>query len=167
MDRLTSRTVETVTINCGKKDCYECGEGKYELCSAQERVYDRLADYEDIGFTPSELLEKLDKLKRFEADEKAGLLVRLPCKVGDTVYEIDPPCPANGVIVGQVNSIDYFNGAMFRYKGNPIVKATSVQIEVIGGNGVGSTYTFSPEDFDKTVFLTREAAEAALKGGAI
>lgn len=45
----------------------------------------RLSAYEDTGLTPSEVA----KLAKAKAD---GRLVVLPCKVGDTVYEIDAIC---------------------------------------------------------------------------
>lgn len=40
---------------------------------------------------------------------------------------------------------------------------SSVGVEVVEGHGKGSGYAFEAEDFGKSVFLTREEAEAALK----
>lgn len=45
----------------------------------------RLSAYEDTGLTPTEVA----KLAKAKADWQ---LVVLPCKVGDTVYEIDAIC---------------------------------------------------------------------------
>jgi len=48
----------------------------------------KLADYEQTNLTPTEITAiqaELTEYKRLEAD---GLMVRLPCKVGDVVYEI-------------------------------------------------------------------------------
>lgn len=97
-----------------------------------------------------------------KADSEGRLLV-LPCKVGDTIYEID--LPEYGVIVCKVIWIDYYIGPAAHIQGNEMVAAVSVSVEVIDGHGKGSCYAFEQSDFGKTVFLTREAAEAALKGG--
>ncbi len=63
-------------------------------------ISDRLADYEDIGLTPDQIRE-VDKLYSelckelgaYKKLEEQGLLLRLPCKVGDTIYVI--PSKAN------------------------------------------------------------------------
>ena len=76
MERLTERykdrIVNTVLIReCGDKLCkdicddIECDCSKCEL----EKALEKLADYEDL--------------------EEQGLLVRLPCKVGDMVWDND------------------------------------------------------------------------------
>lgn len=98
-----------------------------------------------------------------KADSEGRLLV-LPCKVGDTIYEID--LPEYGVIVCKVIWIDYYIGPAAHIQGNEMVADVSVSVEVIDGHGKGSCYAFEQSDFGKTVFLTREAAEAALKGAA-
>lgn len=54
--------MERLTKRCADGKAYLCGRGIYNY----EQVVDRLAAYEDA--------------------EEAGLLIRLPCKVGDTVY---------------------------------------------------------------------------------
>ncbi len=95
-----------------------------------------------------------EKLKEYEDLEEQGLLLRVPCKVGDTVY-------TNTRVVGWY----------MRDKDKPY-KAIVVFIG-INGNGVDNFITvvfendnmlqFKFSDFGKTVFLTREEAEAALK----
>ena len=90
--------------------------------STFENVFNRLAEYEDM--------------------EEQGLLVRLPCKVGDTIYRC----------------------------GDPIKKIYEWQIayvEVYEDETVfvdDSDNTFVEADIGKTVFLTREEAEKALEG---
>ena len=103
-----------------------------------------------------------DKLADYEVAEEQGLLVRLPCKVGDMLYEID--LPEYGVIVCKVLYVDCYCGPFAHAPGGKIVSATSVGVEVVEGHGKGSSYAFEKDDFGKTVFLTREEAEAALKG---
>ena len=89
------------------------------------------------------------RLAENETAEESGLLVRLPCKVGDTVYE---------VIGG---------------RGGEIWEMTVTKYEI---DKDGITIYLADEEcddygdesyincFGKSVFLTREEAEAALKG---
>lgn len=81
----------------------------------------------------SDLLDDaFEKLKRYEDAEEQGLLLRLPCKVGDTVYRVS-------IIGRDLNGKPYYK-----------IKEKSfafVWLEKLG----------------KTVFLTREEAEAKLK----
>ena len=107
--------------------------------------------------------DALEKLAAFEDAEGQGLLVRLPCKVGDTIYDID--LPEYGVIICKVIYLDYYNGPFAHVPGGKMVSTWSAGVEVIKGHGVGSSYAFESVDFGKTVFLTHEEAEAALKGG--
>ena len=115
----------------------------------------RLTAYEDTGYTPAEIadlaVEKATAetiVKQYEEWEKDGTIIRPPCTVGDLLYEID--LPEYGVIVCKAKWMILKNGV-------------SVQVEVVDGHGLGSGYCFEPSDFGKTVFLTREAAEAKLK----
>lgn len=155
-------------------------------------IYDKLAAYEDTGLEPDEIKEKVGFMspvcvgcdgktadgKRTEKctydedfrkclersvhlselahAEEQDRLVILPCKVGDTLYEID--LPEYGVIVCNVLCFTYG-------RSNITGDLTwSVAVNVIGGHGLGSCYTFDPDDFGKTVFLTLAEAEAALQG---
>ena len=76
----------------------------------------------------------LDRLADYEEAEEQGLLVRLPCKVGDTVYRLQ--------------YVDDWEKPGFFTVG---VAETTFSIYLLS-------------EFGKTVFLTREEAEAALKG---
>lgn len=133
-------------------------------------VLNRLAAYEDTGLTPDEVdqirraaqtmmfptvadfaryaIQNFEDLQKYRKAEADGRLVMPPCKVGDTLYEID--LPEYGVIVCKV---------MWMILKNDV----SVQVEVTDGHGLGSGYCFELSDFGRTVFHTREAAEAALK----
>ena len=88
------------------------------------------------------LYEIANRLAEYEDMEEQGLLVRLPCKVGDTIYRC----------------------------GDPIKKIYEWQIayvEVYEDETVfvdDSDNTFVEADIGKTVFLTREAADKALEG---
>ena len=98
-----------------------------------------------------------------KADSEGRLLV-LPCKVGDLLYEID--APEYGVIVCKVLWVDSYMGPEQHVEGNEQIFTHLCCVKVIDGHGKGSSYSFAPDEFGESVFLTREAAEAALKGAA-
>lgn len=91
-----------------------------------------------------QLAEWLEELKSYKDLEEQGLLVRLPCKIGDTLYCID-----NGIVeLLIVNSFRIYN---FN------------RIEIDFENVSGFTLcTFSGE-LDEGYFLTREEAEKKLE----
>lgn len=100
--------------------------------------------------------EVLNKLAEYEDLEEQGKLLKLLCAVGDTVYHI---CTLkNGeseIIEMKVGCLEPF-GAIRNHKGG--CEVWNVYAE--------TDYTkayFRFFDFGKTVFLTYESAEAALK----
>ena len=119
-------------------------------CPAFDKLIERLAAYEDTGWTP-EMLHKLGenagylwdfaqaaenmtvgRLKEFAEADKDGRVVVLPCKLGTKVYRI-------------------------RYKIADYPDEPDLEI--------ADTW-FTPEyreDIGKTVFLTREEAERAME----
>ena len=89
-----------------------------------------------------------DRLRELAEADRDGRCVVLPCKVGDTVYDTGYGRVLECVVSSVSLEID----------GNDLyflcIKAVNYS----------ETYeTYSEEDFGKTVFLTREEAEAALK----
>ena len=116
----------------------------------------RLMQYEDTGLEPAmcanyktfedEAISKGVTFKRIvalmEAD-RAGRLVALPCKVGDTVYRIVRDADPH-IARDEVRNI-YFADDM------------TLCVELVGGRIILS------EKFGKTVFLTHEEAEKALE----
>ena len=111
------------------------------------------------------------KLKKYEDAEEQGLLLRLPCNVGDTVYYVD------STILPIDNKIPtYFQGRVvsFRFaKRNWMkidVKTKWLHEGIDDETGPESDYIECEKNFTillsmigKTVFLTREEAEAKLK----
>ncbi len=75
----------------------------------------------------------IDKLAEYEDLEEQNRLIKLPCAVGDTVYTLNPLL--NGKTVIGETTADAFFCALVMLEGR----------------------------FGKTVFLTREESEAALK----
>lgn len=69
MERLTTRNIARMAVYKHPFECERCGETIW-----------RLPDYGNGSPT--------DKLAAYEDAEEQGLLLRLPCKVGDTIYEV-------------------------------------------------------------------------------
>ena len=102
-----------------------------------------------------------EKLKEYEDLEEQGRLVKLPCKVGDTVYVVTSPFNVfdnieydenmkDEVYESCVSSITFYkSGEQYRI----YAKETN---HFIGAY-------FRECDFGKTVFLTKSEAEAKLK----
>ena len=105
-------------------------------------------------------LEAYFKLKDIEDAEEQGLLLRLPCKVGDTVYVITSPFNVFDDIEYDENMKDevyeaYVSSVSFYESGEQYRIYSKVTNHFIGAY-------FRECDFGKTVFLTGEEAEAKL-----
>lgn len=126
-------------------------KGHFDWHCENNEIADKLAAYEDTGYSPIEIksLEGEWNAMRKVVDsyrkaEEQGLLVRLPCKVGGVVYYIT----GSGIYKAKV--------VTFRVNESDVrVYCERNFMGLIGFEGV----------YGKTVFLTREEAEAALKGG--
>ena len=154
MSRLTRRVGTDVYMLCGD-NCYTGGD--CNLCAEHDILLDRLAAYEDTGTEPEEIGDVVMHCKDLGLGGLLGLLnaiatdrlIVLPCKVGDTVWSGEPFVNkriCEGVIV-EIN-IDTFGFCGFW------VSFTSRAIAA----------EFIKEDIGKTVFFTREEAEAAKNG---
>lgn len=108
-----------------------------------------------------QLAEWLEKSKEYQHLEEQGRLIKLPCKVGDTVHVVTSPFNVfddieydenmkDEVYESYVSSITFYEcGEQYRI----YAKATN---HFIGAY-------FRECDFGKTVFLTKSEAEAKLK----
>ena len=94
----------------------------------------------------------IEKLKRYEDLEENGRLVILPCKVRDIIYVVITGCKT--VEECKVISVNYSNTAT---NGNVFY------IEALPATGSRALIGFYSNKIGKTVFLTREEAEAKLK----
>ena len=63
---------------------------------------DRYADSCTGGVFADCIMELAERLAMYEDAEEQGLLVRLPCKVGDTIYYLDP---YDGIKNGKITMI--------------------------------------------------------------
>lgn len=128
MKRLTYR------VNTGIQDVVLTNYKSVEECLKWKDVLERLAEYEDL--------------------EEQGKLPKLPCAVGDTVYEICEgfiePCTVEVIFIA-----DYKDK-----EGNSSYMA-EIHYDREDCSCVSTEIYFT--DIGKTVFLTQEEAEAALK----
>lgn len=131
MERLTERNIVGVAVYKHPFECEQC----------RETIW-RLPDYGNGSPT--------EKLASYEDAEEHGLLLRLPCKVGDTLYCITPYVkePIITTHVLQMNIKQLYN------------KRIIVRIDVM--NKMGESCYFL-DDIGKKIFLSREEAEAKLK----
>lgn len=148
--------------------CSATCDSDCEGCENFGALVDRLGAYEDTGFMPEEVtaevsanaaarvfVEKMTdfgstkavkRLRELAEADNDGRVVVLPCKVGDTVFLIYQgriiECVAEFVNMGVAS-------------GNRVVAYTLTD----RAEQYGATF----EAFGKTAFLTREAAEQAMK----
>lgn len=93
-----------------------------------------------------------DKLWEYENTEEQGLLLRLPCKVGDELYRIN--CGAKEPIIKMRVLQIYFKQL---HKNRNIIR-----IDAINDKDMGES-CYMMDDLGKTVFLTRAEAEQKLE----
>ena len=86
----------------------------------------------------------LKELKSYKEAEEQGLLVRLPCKVGDTVYKITRFCS------GGIRDCGYSYECSECPEYKPFIEYIEFKITIL-------------KDIGKNVFLTREEAEKKLE----
>lgn len=164
MERLTEwnggQTRHAYYPRCFKEPCYGSG-CKIKDCPFETAVCERLAAYEDTGLEPEAVetvklalcakhmvdLETLNntpisRLVELAEADKDGRVVVLPCRQGDELWTY---CnhPVKRVYSFTVSDVSTLNGRT-----------------VLNTLGLG---TIRPEDIGKTVFLTREEAEKALR----
>nr|DAO86158.1 MAG TPA: hypothetical protein [Caudoviricetes sp.] len=157
-ERMTKRDTDGQAImDCPKCEAdWTCKHGKPMVdCTAlycRNRLLDRLVEYEDTGLTPKLVREVaefavwvhengMDKIREWVKADKEKRLVVQPCKVGDKLYRVF----AGEIFEHRVGSMKYF---------------------AIQGRWDIETYPFCPyveSSIGKTIFLTREEAERALK----
>lgn len=142
MERLTDPAQGYCEMYC-KKYGHCFGDPGDCIFEKEVAMYDALKSIE--GIVP------FDRLLELALADKEERLMVLPCKVGDTVYStLDDlghsyKCEVTGVYLSRREHESYVELDPVSYR--------------------GSRYGASFGAFGKTVFLTREEAEAALEGG--
>lgn len=126
------------------EDAERFGASELEYCDVDKIALDAaylLEAYRATNHTPEECAAAFEELAAYRTAEQDGTLLRLPCKVGDTVYVLIP-ADCGFCDKEQCNNI-------FPCRMSYLVE-TEFSADIA-------------DDFGKTVFLTPEAAEAALK----
>lgn len=133
-------------------------------CPSFDCLVERLAAYEDTGLTPVEiksmqeehfsglemakLHSALMELKKYQEADKDGRIVVPPCKVGDRLYEVTG---RKTISVYKVRAIRVELFGLF------------IEWDIVEGFVWQSLSGINAGEIGKTVFLTREEAEAALE----
>lgn len=111
-----------------------------------------------INCLPSEakkILNVATKLKEYEDLEEQGRLIKLPCKVGDTVWDNDYGRPCAYTITA------FSFGECEEYICEPV---TTKEAVFYYANSSGSiTGSFAESEIGKSVFLNKYEAEEKLK----
>ena len=114
--------------------------------------YDITPDGEsDVWVKQHDYISAARKLCDYEDLEEQGLLVRLPCKVGDTVYRVNAGAK-QPIIPMTVSEIHFLC-----YKNERTVRFDAIDKEYMGES------CYRLEDIGRIVFLTHEEAEKKLE----
>lgn len=115
-----------------------------------QAVADKLADYEDIGLAAEQMkvvdnlyTELCKELGAYKKLEEQGMLIKLPFKIGDTVYCIH----RNAIVTDRVDDFDIWS---FRSGIHLRISLENYRDYIVGR-------------FGEEVFLTQSEAEQALK----
>lgn len=144
MERLTKREDDSITYNekrefeCGEY-CDSCSQGAGN-CKTVENMIKKLATYEDL--------------------EEQGLLVRLPCKVGDDVYIIPSPTVYR---LNIINGYEKLNKICHQHVGTIVITAGHWYATSREEYGVYNEKVLNDIAFGTTWFLTREEAAKKLE----
>ena len=95
-----------------------------------------------------------DKWNEYKQLEKQGLLLRLPCKVGDAIY-------VNGIL--GVGEEEEYKVIRVDYHSNLATKRSEFYIEALLVSDPENSIGFYDKEIGKTVFLTQAEAEKKLK----
>nr|DAH48733.1 MAG TPA: hypothetical protein [Caudoviricetes sp.] len=126
------------------------GGGEVVGCPYYQRKYGCCFEDGDL-FWMKDVAELLEELKSYKEAEEQGLLVRLPCKIGDTVYRVNAGAkqPIIPMTVSEIHFLCYKN-------------ERAVRFDAIGKEDMGES-CYRLEDIGRIVFLTREEAEKKLE----
>ena len=119
-------------------------------------VYDTFdpVDVVDNEYSKINYKKILTKLGQYEDLEEQGLFLKLPCKVGDIIY-------VNGVL--GVGESEEYKVIRVYYQSNSLMKRSEFYVEALLVSDPRNSIGFYDKEIGKTVFLTKEEAEAKLK----
>lgn len=115
-----------------------------------ERLTERTENFpegeSDVWVKNHDYVLAAEKLADYEDLEEQGRLVKLPCKVGDTVYVIS---------MGKIISLVVEEISTFYVKNEKIINVKCQNADIFRN--------YIEREFGRVVFLTKEEAEAKLK----
>ena len=124
--------------------------GFFELCE-DTRTCNKICEENEECTDECVIQKAINRLGEYEDLEEQGLLLRLPCKVGDIIYRVNTGAK-EPVIKMRVLQVNYKQ----LHKDRVIIR-----IDAINDNDMGES-CYLLEDFGKTVFLTQAEAEQRL-----
>ena len=152
---------------------------KVMICPDKTKIYDisnKLCGLDTSRAAKTRMI--LEKLAAYEDAEEQGLLLRLPCGVGTTIYKVEN----NATACGECN--DFESGYGYRcddycdnknvhdedgcyisnpqYADKPLCQKHFFEVNEYTMNSVDEIFRWR-DSFGKTVFLAREEAEAKLE----
>ena len=105
----------------------------------------KIGAVEDVGIDETIFVgELVDKLAEYEQAEEDGLLIRLPCKVGEIIYEIQ-----EDRLSSTIETIEFEGREYHRHIPKYFISMNMFSLSKM-------------EKMGKTVFLTKSEAEQAL-----
>ena len=178
MERLTKHSKQTSHENgicCTHfrgPECLGVGGNCAMNCTWEEAAWSRLAAYEDTGLEPEEVERSkleieagcvkaiartygvdINRLRKLAEADRDGRVVVLPGKVGDTVWVTRNPW--TGKLLKK--PLDAYANGMKMYSHGLYVNL------LFNTRKINGTRDYEINHIGKTVFLTREEAEAALE----
>lgn len=148
MKRLTNARNRCVFCKAADEEC-AFAAGEFSAPCPDYKTYQRLSAIEDILGDDYDL----ERLKELVQADREGKCVVLPCKIGSKLYRTS----MRKMQVYEVSvSREYFHDSKN--------KTTLFAIQIFENGKKSTSYEcFEEKDIGKTVFLTREEAEAALE----
>ena len=95
-----------------------------------------------------------ERMKKYEDLEERGRLIKLPCKVGDTIYAV-------GVL--GCETVEQYKVIKVDYHSNLATDRSEFYIVAFSTSNPKADIGFYDKEFGKNVFLTKSEAEAKLK----
>lgn len=125
-------------------------------CQDEARLYDISNELFGLNISRADKTRMiLEKLAEYEDLEEQGRLIKLPCKVGDTVWDNDYGRPCAYTITA------FSFGECEEYICEPV---TTKEVVFYYTNSSGSiTGSFAESEIGKSVFLNKSEVEAKLK----
>lgn len=127
---------------------------EHAMCDIEDSRENQVK-YQEKGEQCKQLVDFLAELKKYKQLEEQGRLIKLPCKIGDAVWDIDYGRPCAYTITA------FSFGECEEYICEPV---TTKEAIFYYANSSGSiTGSFAESEIGETVFLTKSEAEAKLK----